>query len=44
MEATSLFTALALLILFAVTSLRFGVDSREAFPSKEREQALRGIT
>jgi hypothetical protein len=30
MEAiTSLVAALALLILFAVTSIRFGVDSRE---------------
>ena len=35
--------ALAALILLAVTSLRFGVDSREGFPSKERELAARGL-
>lgn len=43
MDTASIFAAIAMLILFAVTSLRFGVDSREAFPSKERDQALRGI-
>lgn len=43
MEVTSLFVAIGLLILFAVTSLRFGVDSREGFSSKERDQATRGI-
>jgi hypothetical protein len=30
-ELGSLFVALALLILLAVTSMRFGVDSREGF-------------
>lgn len=43
MEATSLFAAVAALILLAVTSMRYGVDSREAFASKERELAARGI-
>ena len=42
-EATSLFVAMAMLILLAVTSMRFGVDSREAFSTKERELAARGI-
>jgi hypothetical protein len=36
-EATILFVAVSSLILFAVTSMRFGVDSREGFASKERE-------
>jgi hypothetical protein len=41
MEATtSVVTALALLILLAVTSIRFGVDSREGFSPKERDQTL----
>ena len=31
MEATILFVAVASLILLAVTSMRYGVDSREAF-------------
>ena len=43
MEATSLFVAIGLLILLAVTSMRYGVDSRDAFASKERELAARGI-
>jgi hypothetical protein len=43
MEATMLFVALTSLILLAVTSMRFGADSREEFASKERELALRGI-
>ena len=43
MEATMLFVAVSALILIAVTSLRFGVDSREGFASKERELARRGI-
>ena len=30
MEITSLFVGLAMLILLAVTSLRYGVDSRRA--------------
>ena len=36
MDASSLFGALALLILLAVTSLRFGVESRQGFPPRER--------
>ncbi len=43
MEATSLFIAVAMLILLAVTSMRYGVDSRDVFASKERELAARGI-
>ncbi len=43
MEATILFVAVAALILLAVTSMRYGVDSREGFASKERELARRGI-
>ena len=43
MEATMLFVAVSTLILIAVTSMRFGVDSREGFVSKERELARRGI-
>jgi hypothetical protein len=43
MDTASLFAAIALLILLAVTSMHFGADSREGFPSKERDQTLRGI-
>jgi hypothetical protein len=43
MEATILFVAVSSLILIAVTSVRFGVDSREGFASKEREPAQGGI-
>ena len=43
MEATILFVAVATLILLAVTSMRYGVDSREIFASKERESAPHGI-
>ena len=43
MEATILFVAVSSLILIAVTSMRFGVDSREGFASQERELARRGI-
>jgi hypothetical protein len=35
-DVEPLIVALALLILLAVTSMRFGVDSREGFPTKER--------
>jgi hypothetical protein len=38
-----LFVAVSALILIAVTSMRFGVDSREEFASKEQELARRGI-
>jgi hypothetical protein len=43
MEATILFVAVAALILLAVTSMRYGVDSRDGFASKERELAAGGI-
>jgi hypothetical protein len=42
-ELSILVVALAALILLAVTSLRFGVDSREGFESKERDLAARGL-
>ena len=43
MEANILFAGVAALILLAVTSMRYGVDSRECLASKERELAARGI-
>ena len=43
MEATILFVAIASLILLAVTSMRFGVDSRDGFASTERDLATHGI-
>jgi hypothetical protein len=43
MEATILFVAIAALILLAVTSMRYGVDSRDGFASTEREMAASGI-
>jgi hypothetical protein len=43
MDTASLFAAIAMLILFAVTSMRFGADSRDGFSTKERDQTLRGI-
>ena len=43
MDATILFVAVSALILLAVTSVRFGVDSREEFASKDRELAQHGI-
>ena len=36
MEATILFVAVASLILLAVTSMRFGVDSRDSGAAPER--------
>jgi uncharacterized membrane protein YdfJ with MMPL/SSD domain len=43
MEAlTSLVTAVALLILLAVTSMRFGVDSREEFSGQDDDLFRRG--
>lgn len=44
METTTLFATMALLILFAVTSLRFNPDSRERFIAKEHDLAGRGNT
>jgi hypothetical protein len=43
MEATILFVAVSALILIAVTSMRFGVDSREGFASQERELISQGM-
>jgi hypothetical protein len=43
MEASILFIAVSLLILLAAASMRFGVDSREGYLTKERDQVLRGI-
>jgi hypothetical protein len=44
MEAIDiLFAAIALLILLAATSARFGVDSREGYVTKEVDLARRGI-
>ena len=43
MEASILFVAVAALIVLAVTSMRYGVDSRDSFASKERELAAHGI-
>ena len=43
MEATSIImAALALLILLAVTSIRFGVDSRKKFSTDGRDQTSWG--
>jgi hypothetical protein len=42
-EITSMVAAVAALILLAVTAMRYGADSREAFVSKERELAARGM-
>ena len=44
MEFTIMIVAIATLILLAITAQRFGVDSREGFPSKERDLAGRGMT
>ena len=44
MDASSLFAAIGALVLLAVTSQRYGVDSRPGFPSKERELAGQGMT
>ena len=42
-ELGSLFVGLALLILLAVTSMRYGVDSRDGFRGKRREPVPLGI-
>ena len=43
MEATTiLISALALLILLAVTSIRFGAESRDGFSTRERGQTSTG--
>ena len=42
-ELGSLFVALALLILLAVTSMRYGVDSRDGFRGRRGDLAPRGI-
>ena len=43
MEPIVLFVAVAALILLAVTSMRYGVDSREGFASRERQPTAHGI-
>jgi hypothetical protein len=43
MEPIVLFVAVAALILLAVTSMRFGADSRDGFAAKKREPASHGI-
>ncbi len=43
MESTILLVAVAALIMLAVASMRYGVDSREDFTTKERELAAHGI-
>ena len=43
MELNSLFIGVALLILLAVTSLRYGVDSRDGFSTRRSDLAPRGI-
>jgi len=40
--ASSIMTALGLLILLAVTSIRFGADSRKTFSIDDRDQTPRG--
>lgn len=40
---TSFVTVIGLLVLLAALSWRVSVDSREAFPTTERHQILRGI-
>ena len=42
MEATILFVAVGAVILLAVTSMRYGADTREGFISKDREPASHG--
>ena len=39
----SLFTAIAAAVLLAITSVRYGVDSREDFTEKNRGVVRRGI-
>lgn len=43
MEAIILITAIGLLTLLAVASLRFGVESREGFTEANPNAALRGF-
>ena len=43
MEASILLTAIGLLILLAAAAMRYGVDSREGYLTKERDLVLRGI-
>jgi hypothetical protein len=41
-DVSSLFVGLTLMILFAVTSMRFGVDSRDGFRPRRGEIAPNG--
>jgi hypothetical protein len=43
METTILFVAVATLILLAVTSMRYGIDSRDGSAAQDREVAARRI-
>ena len=43
MEALMMLVAVAALVLLAVAAMRYGVDSRDGFPTKERELAGRGL-
>jgi hypothetical protein len=43
MEASILLIAISLLILLAAAAMRYGVDSREGYLTKERDLVLRGI-
>jgi hypothetical protein len=43
MEVTMLFVAVGALILLAVTSMRYGIDSRDGFAAQDRAVAARRI-
>jgi hypothetical protein len=43
MEVTMLFVAVGALILLAVTSMRYGVESRDGFAAPDRELTARRI-
>jgi hypothetical protein len=43
MEVTMLFVAVGALVLLAVTSMRYGVESRDGFAALDRELAARRI-
>jgi hypothetical protein len=42
-DASSLFVGLGLMILFAVTSMRYGAESRDEFGARRGTSAPRGI-
>jgi hypothetical protein len=43
MEVTMLFVAVGALILLAITSMHYGVESRDGFAAPDRELAARRI-